>query len=77
MKKLKTIWRLIWAKQWVVITRKDEPYYSRIEYSDRYKYPKIAPAHYYAELLIKNNHAVIRWLRNWADILENRTNNPQ
>lgn len=75
MKKIKAILKLLWAKQWVVITRRKEPY-SNIFYSDRYKLPSIAPAHHYADLAVKNHQAVIRWLRCWADVLERRLYNP-
>lgn len=74
MKKLKVILKILLAKQWVVITRKESC--SNIFYSDRYKYPSTAPAHHYADLAVKNHQAVIRWLRCWADILEIRLYNP-
>lgn len=74
MSKLKAIQKLLCAKQWIVITRRQEPY-SNIFYSDRYELPSIAPAHHYADLVFKNKHAVIRWLRCWADVLEKRLYN--
>lgn len=74
MDKIKAIWKILWSKQWVVITQGDK--HSYILYSDRYKYPKIGPAHLYAEMLINNTKAVIRWLRCWADILEIRLYKP-
>ena len=75
MKKLKAILKLLLAKHWVVITGGNGTY-TNIFYSDRYKYPSMAPSHHYADLAIKNHQAVIGWLRVWADVLERRLYNP-
>lgn len=71
MKKLKLMFRLLFAKEYILIT-KNSPYESRIEYSNRHKYPKEAPAEVYAELLGKNVYAVERWLRFEARKLKER-----
>ena len=74
MKKLKAIFYILFAKEWICITRRGDTH--SIEFSTKYKYPRIGTAHYYADLLIMNTKWAITTLRKWAVILEHRLYHP-